>query len=127
MVSKASNHSTLLTLLAIADTEHATDAQLCPHSALSLLRLIRQVDRSNESVFDGASRVPLLIAGPGIQAGSVTRPTSLVDLYPTILDLASIKHPTDLSYTLAGHSLVTDLTGNQLKALSTRRHTLRMD
>ena len=43
------------------------------------------------NAFDEATRVPLLIAGPGIAAGGdVDIPTSHVDLIPTLLGLAGI-------------------------------------
>ena len=40
------------------------------------------------SFFDHSARVPLVIAGPGIVAGTVDSPCSLVDLLPTMLDFA---------------------------------------
>lgn len=49
-----------------------------------------------EQVFKGtlweeSSRVPLIIAGPGVKAGSVCRqPVSLVDIYPTFVDYAGL-------------------------------------
>ena len=44
------------------------------------------------NAFDEATRVPMLIAGPGIAAGGdgVTIPTSHVDLIPTLLGLAGV-------------------------------------
>ena len=42
-------------------------------------------------VYDSTQRVPLLIAGPGIEAGSVvTDPVSVADVAPTILSLAGL-------------------------------------
>ncbi len=40
------------------------------------------------SFFEGASRVPLMIAGPGITSGSVDAPVSLLDVAPTLAGLA---------------------------------------
>lgn len=38
------------------------------------------------SMFEGSSRVPLLITGPGLMSGlTVDQLVSLVDLYPTVL------------------------------------------
>ncbi|XP_035234824.1 arylsulfatase K [Anguilla anguilla] len=55
------------------------------------------------SMFEGSSHVPLLVAGPGVKAGlRLHEPVSLVDIYPTMLDLAGVSAPGDLS----GHSLV---------------------
>uniref|UniRef100_UPI003AAECEAF arylsulfatase K n=1 Tax=Centroberyx gerrardi TaxID=166262 RepID=UPI003AAECEAF len=55
------------------------------------------------SMFEGSSHVPLLIMGPGLMSGlQVNQPVSLVDLYPTVLEIAGISAPGDLS----GHSLL---------------------
>ena len=44
------------------------------------------------SLFEGAVRVPLIIAGPGIAAGQASpRVVELVDLAPTLLDLCRVK------------------------------------
>jgi len=62
-----------------------------------------------ESVLEGASRVPLIVAGPGVAAGrAVDRATSLLDLFPTMMDLAGAPHPSG-AFQLDGHSLVPDL------------------
>ena len=43
------------------------------------------------SLFEGSVRVPLVMTGPGIQAGQrIETPVSLVDLAPTICDLAGM-------------------------------------
>ncbi|XP_019750141.1 arylsulfatase K [Hippocampus comes] len=55
------------------------------------------------SMFEGSSHVPLLIMGPGITSGlQVNQLVSLVDLYPTLLDIAEISGIGNLS----GHSLL---------------------
>ncbi|KAM3867572.1 arylsulfatase K [Diretmus argenteus] len=55
------------------------------------------------SMFEGSSHVPLLIMGPGLMSGlQVNQPVSLVDLYPTVLEIAGISAPGDIS----GHSLL---------------------
>ncbi|XP_071379087.1 arylsulfatase K [Centroberyx affinis] len=55
------------------------------------------------SMFEGSSHVPLLVMGPGLMSGlQVNQPVSLVDLYPTVLEIAGISAPGDLS----GHSLL---------------------
>ena len=49
------------------------------------------------SAFDVATRVPLLAAGPGIPAGTVvTTPVELLDVYPTLVDLAGLPRPPGL-------------------------------
>ncbi|XP_068994395.1 arylsulfatase K [Embiotoca jacksoni] len=55
------------------------------------------------SMFEGSSHVPLLIMGPGLMSGlQVNQLVSLVDLYPTVLDIAGISAGGNLS----GHSLL---------------------
>lgn len=39
--------------------------------------------------FEHSARVPLIIAGPGVHNGAVASPCSLVDILPTMLDIAS--------------------------------------
>jgi len=49
------------------------------------------------SAFDASTRVPLLLAGPGVPAGkAVATPVQLLDVYPTLVDLAGFKAPTGL-------------------------------
>ncbi len=40
--------------------------------------------------FEGSARVPLMVAGPGIPAGEHRAPVSLLDLTPTLCDLAGV-------------------------------------
>ncbi len=42
------------------------------------------------SVWEEATRTPLLIAGPGIAPGETRKPVGLIDLYPTLLDLCGL-------------------------------------
>ena len=54
------------------------------------------------SPWEESVRVPLILAGPDIAEGAISRtPVSLVDLYPTCIDFAAIQAPHDLD----GHSL----------------------
>ena len=54
------------------------------------------------SMYEASARVPLIIAGPGVRAGAVnTNLTSLLDVYPTLVDMVGGVNP---SY-LDGHSL----------------------
>ncbi|XP_076854201.1 arylsulfatase K [Brachyhypopomus gauderio] len=55
------------------------------------------------SMFEGSSHIPLLMMGPQIKSGvEISSPVSLVDLYPSFLDIAGVRVPDGLS----GHSLV---------------------
>jgi len=60
------------------------------------------------SLWDRSTRVPLIIAGPGIKAGESHSTVGLVDLYPTIVDLAGLPQNTENS----GQSLMGLLSGD---------------
>ena len=47
--------------------------------------------------WDRVTRVPMIIAGPGITPGRCDAPVSLVDLYPTLLSLAGLPPRDDLA------------------------------
>ncbi|KAM3940698.1 arylsulfatase K [Leptodactylus fuscus] len=50
------------------------------------------------SMYEGSSHVPLLIMGPNIQPGKrISNIVSLVDLYPTMLEIAGVPAPQHLS------------------------------
>lgn len=46
--------------------------------------------------FEQATRVPLIIAAPGIKAGNTNSLTEFVDVFPTICDLAAVPVPNQL-------------------------------
>ena len=55
--------------------------------------------------YEGSVGIPLIIKGPGVPAGQVIgTPVSLVDLYPTLLDLAGVSRDPDLDADRPGHS-----------------------
>jgi arylsulfatase K len=63
------------------------------------------------SMYEASSRVPLIISGPGVRKGVVVEDlVSLVDIYPTLMDMASI---TTVRDNLNGHSLMPELQGNK--------------
>jgi len=48
----------------------------------------------HHSMYDGILRVPLIIAGPGVESGiSIKQQVSLINLAPTIADIAGIRKP----------------------------------
>ncbi|PHS03117.1 MAG: hypothetical protein COA78_19050 [Blastopirellula sp.] len=55
--------------------------------------------------FEVATRVPLLISAPGVKSGRSRMPSELVDLYPTICELAGLPLPEHLE----GESLANEL------------------
>ena len=52
-----------------------------------------------QTLFENATRVPLIFAGPGIkrQYKLINDPVELIDLYPTIMDLVDFKTPSFVS------------------------------
>jgi len=60
------------------------------------------------AMFEGAERVPFIAAGPGIVPGAATdNLASLIDVYPTLLDMAGLPKPEGL----VGQSLLPELRG----------------
>ncbi|MFN4258692.1 MAG: sulfatase [Gemmataceae bacterium] len=58
------------------------------------------------TLWDRSTRVPLIFAGPGIQArAKCGQPAELLDMYPTLLELCGLPTKSDLE----GHSLVPQL------------------
>ncbi len=71
------------------------------------------------NAFDEATRVPLLVAGPGIDAApdGVAIPTSHVDLIPTLLGLAGIDRDLAATGVAAHHDEAQPLPGRDLSAV----------
>ena len=62
-----------------------------------------------QTLYDRATKVPLIISGPGISSDkTIKNPVELVDLYKTIMDLAGVSAPNFVQ----GHSLKEVLTNN---------------
>ncbi len=63
--------------------------------------------------FEHSARVPMVFAGPGIQHGISAEPVSLLDLYPTFLELAKTadEYPEGFTANVDGTSMVPLLTG----------------
>ena len=58
------------------------------------------------SLFEVATRVPFIIAGPGVAKGVSPRTVQLLDMYPTLVDLCGLPQPYESPSRLEGHSLV---------------------
>ncbi len=65
-----------------------------------------------KTVYDEVVHVPLVIAAPGLPPSRVDAPTSLVDLFPTLLDLAGLTTPPSV----LGQSQVPALSGRSAGA-----------
>ncbi|HVG98248.1 MAG TPA: choline-sulfatase [Chloroflexota bacterium] len=63
------------------------------------------------TVREWSARVPLIAAGAGVAPGRVAATVSLVDLFPTLLDVAALPIPEGFSHPLDGHSLAPFLAG----------------
>jgi len=71
--------------------------------------------------YEASARVPFLVSGPGISAGSTcATPVELVDLFPTFCDWAEIETPEGLD----GESLVPLLEGKERKKRIARSELL---
>lgn len=57
------------------------------------------------SLWERSTHVPLIFAGPGISTGRCSQPAELLDIFPTLLELADLTARTDLE----GHSLAPQL------------------
>ncbi len=55
------------------------------------------------ALYEASARVPLIVAGPGLRQGVISDDlVSLIDLFPTLMDIAGLEHPRGLD----GHSLL---------------------
>ena len=49
------------------------------------------------ALYEASARVPLIVAGPGLQQGVISdQLVSLIDLFPTLMDMAGLDHPQGL-------------------------------
>ena len=67
------------------------------------------------SFFEGSARVPLMVAGPGIAAGTHRAPVSNLDIAPTIADIAGISMEEIMPWT-DGESLLPVIEGGERTA-----------
>lgn len=72
------------------------------------------------NMYESSVRVPLIVAGPGVRRGKIVdNVVSLIDLYPTLADIAGLAKDGDLD----GESLIPLLAG---RAAAGRGHALAM-
>jgi len=67
------------------------------------------------SLFDIATRVPFIVAGPGIKSGVSPRTVQLLDMYPTLVELCGLPQPYQFPSRLEGHNLSSLLRNPQAK------------
>ena len=59
--------------------------------------------------YEASARIPLIVTGPGVPAGqTVEAPVTLVDMYPTLMDMAGLDRPEGLD----GQSLMPAVAGD---------------
>ena len=78
-----------------------------------------------QTLFEDATRVPLIISGPGVTTTNevVKAPVELVDLYPTIMDVVDLKPPSFVS----GKSLVPYFTNSKAAVRSSALTELQVN
>ncbi|MBN1642125.1 MAG: sulfatase-like hydrolase/transferase [Anaerolineae bacterium] len=60
------------------------------------------------SMYEPSAHIPLIVAGPGVREGAdVSALVSLIDIYPTLMDMAGLPTPDHVH----GHSLLPELRG----------------
>jgi arylsulfatase K len=65
------------------------------------------------NMYESSARVPLVIAGPGVRKGAVVDSiVSLIDIFPTLMDMGGIPQPPGLD----GESLMPLLTGGKARS-----------
>lgn len=76
------------------------------------------------SLYDELLRVPFVVKGPGVPAGRVDAPISLLDLTPTVLDLLDVEVPSGLNP--LGRSVLPAASGDAeaIAALEARPHAV---
>lgn len=57
---------------------------------------------AKRTLWEETTRVPLILAGPGINKGTCSRPVGLIDVFPTLTELCKLPTKTDLD----GRSLI---------------------
>lgn len=74
-----------------------------------------------KTLFNPAIQVPMIIAHPSYKASRTSDPVSLIDIFPTLLDIANIA-PENIVTRIDGKSLVPALKGEPLTGLVLAEH-----
>ncbi len=62
-------------------------------------------------MYEESAAVPLIIAGPGIEQNVCSSPVSLIDLYPTVLELGGVQSSDEIDVPVNGVSLIDSAKG----------------
>lgn len=89
---------------ALADAGHADDTIVVLWSDHGWHLGEKGITGKN-SLWERSTRVPLILAGPGVEIGECGQPAELLDIYPTLIELCGLP-PSD---GLEGHSLLPQL------------------
>jgi arylsulfatase A-like enzyme len=87
-------------LYALAETGHADDTIVVLWGDHGW-HLGEKLITGKNTLWEPSTRVPLVFAGPGVERGRCAQPAELLDIYPTLVDLAGLPPRDDLE----GHSL----------------------
>lgn len=75
------------------------------------------------TLWDRSTRVPLIFAGPGVVQGSkTTKPAELIDMYPTLLELAGLPAKDDLEGLSLAPQLADPDAPRERPAITTHNH-----
>ena len=87
---------------ALSDTGRLDNSYIVFTSDNGLLMGQHRLVHKKRNVYEETIRVPLMVRGPGVRVGVASQPVQLIDLAPTLLDLAGAPVPDSLD----GRSLV---------------------
>jgi N-acetylglucosamine-6-sulfatase len=94
-------------LKALSETGRLDNAYVVFTSDNGLLMGQHRLVHKKRAAYEESIRIPLMVRGPGVRVGSVGQPVQLLDLAPTLLELAGVPAPDSLD----GRSLVPFLRG----------------
>jgi N-acetylglucosamine-6-sulfatase len=94
---------------ALSDTGRLANSYIVFTSDNGLLMGQHRLVHRKRNVYEETIRIPLMIRGPGLHVGVVNRPVQLIDLAPTLLELAGAPVPDSVD----GRSLIPLLRGTE--------------